>query len=102
MLPVEPPVKQALIFICEKCGKKLAQETNPSVSIQQDLKQKLREKFPAKEMKASLVSCLGICPVEQVSVAIVPNQSQPKYFTVSKDKLDNASEIIMHEVEAIK
>jgi predicted metal-binding protein len=69
---VPAPVSQAMILICEKCGKKLSSdnEENPSRSLQQSLKEKIKENGDKGVLRALLTSCMDICPKGEIAVGI--------------------------------
>ncbi len=69
---VPTPADQALIFICEKCGKKLNADPklNPALLLQQSLKKEIKEKNLKGHVRAVASSCLDICPENKIAIGI--------------------------------
>jgi predicted metal-binding protein len=97
---VDPPVTTGLILICEKCGKKMDSDENPSRELVARLKKASKEVFGKGQIRAALTSCLDICPDDRISVAIVPTGSHSeaaRYFTVKASDIKDTSEKIVKE-----
>lgn len=92
------PVTEALIFICEKCGKKIgnADRENPSRDLQQDLKAMIRESGSKGVIRAALTSCIDLCPKNAIAVAIVDAGGTRKnqYLTLECYTDDAAEKIL--------
>jgi predicted metal-binding protein len=89
MNDVPSPVSEALILVCEKCGKKLVSgdEENPSRTLQTSLKEKIKEEHGKGKFRAVITSCMDICPKDEIAVAIVrPSKSSNDSATESKDE----------------
>ena len=92
------PVTEALIFICEKCGKKIASadRENPSRDLQQDLKAMIGETGNKGRIRAALTSCIDVCPKNAIAVAIVDasRSRDDQYLTLERYTQDAAEKIL--------
>lgn len=71
MQPATSPVSEALIFICEKCGKKLASgDENPARELQQAIKSEIKNIDGKGRWRASVTSCMDLCPKGEVAICI--------------------------------
>lgn len=70
---VEAPVQESMLWICEKCGFKLAgkNDENPSRSLQKLVKKRLSEEGRKRQVRAMVTSCMNICPKGKISACIV-------------------------------
>lgn len=96
---VPSPVSQALILICEKCGKKLApnDEENPSKTIQLALKEHIKSAGKKGVLRAVVSSCMDICPKGEIAVGIInvsPTNRGERFFTYD-GKTKHAAEAIL-------
>lgn len=88
--PVPPPVRQALVLICEKCGKKLQDgDANPSKELQSALKSHLKDALGKRQARPLLTSCFDLCPDRKIAVALVPLAGSTQFFEI--EKADQAS-----------
>jgi predicted metal-binding protein len=94
----EASVSEALILICEKCGKKLSKDSDdsPARTIQHALKEAIKADGGKGKLKAVVTSCLDLCPKEEIAVAISRTHSADQFFTLSGklDEQEAASEIL--------
>ena len=100
-----PPEPDTFVMICEKCGLKINPGANPNLSrqLQSDLKRKIRASFPNKEIKALIVSCMDVCPENEVTVSIMTFKGDPtkaEFFTVTPEPIDRASEKIFEKLQS--
>jgi predicted metal-binding protein len=107
MQSIEAPVSNALILVCEKCGKRLDSDfdENPSRRLISRLKKQAKKRFGRGEVRAVLTSCMDICPDDRVSVALVAFRgaaSNTRFFAVKLDDPEETSERILREVESGK
>jgi predicted metal-binding protein len=103
MKSVDSPVSTALILVCDRCGKRMKADLdkNPSRQLVSRLKHRSRDEFEKGEIRAALTSCLDICPRDRLTVAVVATHgsaSQPLFFTVKADDIDDTSRQILKEV----
>jgi predicted metal-binding protein len=86
MNDVPSPVSEALILVCEKCGKKLVSgdEENPARTLQTSLKEKIKEEHGKGKFRAVITSCMDICPKDEIAIGILrPSHSEKdEFFTV--------------------
>lgn len=100
--PVPSPVSDALIMICEKCGKKLAAtedpEQNPSRQLQKQMKETVKERFGKGKIRPVVSSCFDVCPKDEVTVAIVRFDNGAKksqFYCIPKDDFMNSGEALI-------
>jgi predicted metal-binding protein len=101
MHSVDSPVSTGLVLVCEKCGKRMKTDDNPSRELLSRLKKNSRELFDKGEVRAALTSCLDICPEDRISVALVmvdDPTTAPRFFTVKADNIDDTSRKILKEL----
>ncbi len=103
MHSVDSPVSTALILVCDRCGKRMKSDLdkNPSRQLVSRLKKTSRELFEKGEVRAALTSCLDVCPRDRLTIAIVATHgpvSQPRFFTVRADDIDDTSQKILKDV----
>jgi predicted metal-binding protein len=104
LTPAESPVTEALILICEKCGKKLAAEgeENPSQQLKAVLKEKIRSVDKKGQWRAVVSSCMDVCPKDEITIAIAWADGQRggnQFLTLRGKNADHASEAILAYVE---
>jgi predicted metal-binding protein len=107
MQPIEAPVSNALILVCEKCGKRMDSDfdENPSRRLVSRLKKLAKKRFGRGEVRAVLTSCMDICPDDRVSVALVTFRgaaSNTRFFAVKVDDPEETSQRVLREVESDK
>jgi hypothetical protein len=100
--PVVPPVSEALILICEKCGKKLARdsEENPSRALQSELKGKIKALDGKGKLRAVVTSCMDICPEGEIAIGISPSESRggkDRFFTVKEGDPEKMANTILEQ-----
>ena len=105
--PIDPPVSNALVLVCEKCGKRLDSDAdkNPSRQLVSRLKKLAKKRFEKGAVRAVATSCMDICPDDQVSVAIITLRGRDKdtrFFTVDVDDVEETSHRILQELQAAK
>jgi predicted metal-binding protein len=101
--PVEAPVSEGLILICDKCGKKLESksEENPARELQSELKEQGKRRFGKGKIRTVLTSCMDLCPKGEIAVAILKNDSpfqNSQFFTVSAET-KNTAEFLINQFE---
>lgn len=85
--PAPSPVTEALILICEKCGKKLTnssdRDDNPAVILQKMIKEQIRDEYGKGKFRCVITSCLDVCPQGELTVAISPTSQKEsdRFFT---------------------
>ena len=107
MQSIDPPVSNALVLVCEKCGKRLDSDAdkNPSRQLVSRLKKLAKKRFGRGAVRAVATSCMDICPDDRVSVALITfrgETSNTRFFTVSVDDPEETSHQILREVKSDK
>lgn len=102
MLETNPPVEEALILICKKCGEKLQdrkKDENPARELQHALKSAIKSEFGKHRLRAVLTDCMDLCPKSGVTVAYVDLKSGPgEFFILSEEDLDLPPEKILKKI----
>jgi hypothetical protein len=66
-------VNQAMVFICEKCGKRAkGSDKNPSHRLASKFKRLTKDEFGKGSVRIALTSCMDICPDDQIAISIQP------------------------------
>jgi hypothetical protein len=83
LTPVEAPVSEALILICEKCGKNISRgaDDNPSRDIVSQLKEEIRAQGGKGKLRTVLANCIGVCPEGAIAVGISRTEKPNQFFT---------------------
>jgi predicted metal-binding protein len=101
--PVASPVTEALILVCEKCGKKLVPEgeENPSKRLQLALKQRIFQTGRKGRLRAVVSSCLDVCPVGEITVAVLAagEAAEAGRFFTLKGSVDAAVDTVLGTVD---
>jgi predicted metal-binding protein len=70
---IEAPVSRAMVFICEKCGRRADHDgKNPSHRLASKLKRACKRRFERGAIRIALTSCMDVCPEDQITVLIQP------------------------------
>lgn len=100
--PAPSPVSDALIMICEKCGKKVAgtddPDQNPSRQLQKQMKETVKQRFGKGKVRPIVTSCFDVCPKDEITVAIVKFDSSGKknqFYTIPKDDFMKSGEALI-------
>jgi hypothetical protein len=94
----ESPVSRAMIFICEKCGRRGDFDgKNPSHRLASKLKRACKRRFERGEVRIALTSCMEVCPEDQITVLIQPVFAvhATQFRQADADDLDGASERLL-------
>ncbi len=71
----DPPIDRTLILLCEKCGRKLSKsgdcEDNAVGRLQKALKADFSDAGEKKSFRATVTTCMNLCPEGAVAVALV-------------------------------
>ena len=95
---VPAPVSEALVLICEKCGKKLVGEgeDNPAKMLQLALKERIKAEGKKGILRAVVTSCMDVCPKNEVAVGIVRmkhGEGSRQFFTLRGNVAKAASDV---------
>jgi predicted metal-binding protein len=67
------PVDRAMVFICEKCGKRAGGSAkHASYELASKLKRLLKHEFGKGETRIALTSCMDACPEDGIAVSVQP------------------------------
>src|ERR1700722_15646217 len=69
----ESPVSRAMVFICEKCGRRGDFDgKNASYRLASKLKRACKRPLERGEVRIALTSCMDVCPEDRITVLIQP------------------------------
>ncbi|MES2745477.1 MAG: hypothetical protein V4655_08615 [Bdellovibrionota bacterium] len=73
----ELPVSDKMIWICEKCGFKLAEDETDNLTrrLQKAIKGIVSDKKRKREVRAMVTSCMNVCPPGKIAASIVDLKS---------------------------
>lgn len=93
---IATPIRQAMVFICEKCGKRVAGSghKNPSHRLASQFKRDLKHTFDKGDVRIVLTTCMDICPENNVAISVQPIApgSAPFFLEASIDDIAFSSE----------
>ena len=96
------PIEQALILICEKCGKKKSSDSqstdNESTELQKALKNRLSTELGKGQVKAILTGCMSLCPEKEITIGIVPlkdSAASPLFFSLKGGSTVEQTETVL-------
>lgn len=102
--PVDPPVNRAMVFICEKCGKRAkSSDKNPSHRLASKFKRLTKAEFGKGDVRIALTSCLDLCPDDQIAISIQPTApGDSSVFLVSAiEDLEASSEALLNTLRGV-
>jgi predicted metal-binding protein len=103
--PVESPVVQAIVFICEKCGRRAGRSgKNVSHRLASHFKRQVKREFSKGDIRIALTTCMDICPDHRVTVAITPTAagSASQFRLVDIDDVEASSEALIRAIHRAK
>lgn len=103
LVPVPAPVTEALILICEKCGKKLSggDDNNPARALVQELKGKIKEAGGKGKQRAVITGCLDVCPKDAITIGVSrPTGHGDEFFTIDSH-FESAADVILEHVKRV-
>lgn len=72
---------QKILLLCEKCGKKsLVQNQNGAQFLKEKIKAEVKAKNVAQKLRPVLSSCLGVCPENKITAALMSTQGDASHF----------------------
>jgi predicted metal-binding protein len=67
------PVDRAMVFICEKCSKRVGGEAkHASHKLASKLKRLAKHELGKGEIRVALTSCMDACPEERIAISVQP------------------------------
>jgi predicted metal-binding protein len=99
--PAKSPVSEALILICEKCGKKLSNsDENPARALQAALKEKIKSDGNKGVIRAVITSCMDVCPKDEIAIAVSkaggPSGCKDTFFTLKSDHPEDEAQTVLN------
>ena len=92
----EAPVKRAMVFICEKCGKRIggSGHKNASYHLASRFKRDLKRTFDKGDVRIVLTSCMDVCPEDSVAICVQPTApgSAALFLLADIDDIEASSE----------
>ena len=91
----QPPVTRAMVFICEKCGRRAESDgKNPSHRLASKLKRATKRRFERGEIRIALTTCLDLCPDDRIAVMIqpVPRPEPARFLSADFDDVEACAE----------
>jgi predicted metal-binding protein len=65
------PVERAMVFICEKCGKRAGESAkHASYKLASKLKRDMKHEFGKREVRIVLTSCMNACPDDAIAISL--------------------------------
>jgi hypothetical protein len=102
---IDPPTRLALVFVCEKCGNRIADSgKNPSHRLASRLKKAAKRRCEKGDMRSVLTSCMDVCPDDRIAISIAPSDGRERaaFYTVRSDDLDASADAIVSAVLALR
>jgi predicted metal-binding protein len=83
------PVNRAMVFICEKCGKRAGGDAkHSSYELASKLKRRLKHEFGKGETRIALTSCMDACPEDRIAITIQPVKPNSASMFLDADPYD--------------
>ena len=65
------PVQRAMVFVCEKCGKRIGGDAkHASYKLASKFKRLAKHELGKGEVRIALSSCMDACPEERIAIAV--------------------------------
>jgi predicted metal-binding protein len=97
-----PPADRAMIFICQKCGKRAGGSyKQASYELASNLKSAAKRKFVKGDVRVVLTNCMKVCPTDAITVCIQMQQilGRSTYLQAPVDDLEGASEAVLERIK---
>jgi predicted metal-binding protein len=94
----EAPASRAIIFICEKCGRRTDVDgKNASHRLASKLKRACKRRLEHGEVRVVLTGCMKVCPKERITVLIQPvcGVGTTQFRQASVKDVDGASDRLL-------
>jgi predicted metal-binding protein len=92
------PVDRAMVFICEKCGKRAGGNAkHASYELASKLKRLLKHEFGKGETRIALTSCMDACPEDGIAVSVQPvnPSAAPMFLEADPYDVEASSESLL-------
>jgi predicted metal-binding protein len=102
--PSAAPMNRAMVFICEKCGKRArGAGKNPSHRLASKFKRLTKHEFAKGDVRIVLTSCMDICPDDQIAISLQPNSAKNDcaFWVSDIQDLDASSEALLQTLRRV-
>jgi predicted metal-binding protein len=83
------PVTLAMVFICEKCGKRAGGDAkHASYKLASQLKRRLKHEFGKGAMRIAMTSCMDACPEDRIAITVQPAKTSSAAMFLDADPYD--------------
>jgi predicted metal-binding protein len=92
------PVGRAMVFICEKCSKRIGGDAkHASYKLASKLKRLAKHEFGKGEVRIALTSCMDACPEERIAIALHPVTAgiAPLFLEADPHDIEASSESLL-------
>jgi len=92
------PVDKAMVFICEKCGKRAGGDAkHASHELASKLKRLLKQEFGKGHARIALTSCMDACPEAGIAISVQPVDPSiaPMFLQADPFDLEGSSESLL-------
>lgn len=98
---VDPPVDRAVVFVCEKCGKRADYGRNPSHELASRIKRLAKRDLDKRDVRSVLTSCLKLCPEDRIAVTLVSTAAHtgPVFFEADYDDVDATAHAVIDAIQ---
>jgi predicted metal-binding protein len=104
---IKSPVSETMIFICEKCGRKLDRTDedgeNLARSLQKAIKKESKRTDSKRKVRAVLTGCLDVCPKRAIAIAVGQLSEAPlKFYLIDEEELEGAETRLLEFVKPVR
>jgi len=93
-----PPVQDAMVFICEKCGKRAADgNKHAGHKLASKLKRRIKRELGKGRVRIVLTSCMDACPVDRIAILVqsmTPGVA-PLFLDADPGDVDGSAEALL-------
>jgi|SRR5580698_3576064 predicted metal-binding protein len=101
--PLPAPVTRALVFVCDRCGKRAGDSKRLSGELASHVKRKAKQRWGKGEVRVALTSCMDACPENGISVSIQPLTGSQASVLIAANihDIDGASDALLRLVRTM-
>jgi len=88
------PVQWAMVFVCEKCSKRIGGTAkHASRELASKLKRLAKHELGKGEVRVALTSCMDACPDQRIAISVQPvaRGIAPMFFEADPDDVEASS-----------
>jgi predicted metal-binding protein len=93
-----PPVEDAMVFICEKCGKRADDgDKHASHKLASKFKRRVKREFGKGRVRIVLTSCMDACPDNRIAIlfqSMIPGVA-PLFLEADPSDIDGSAEALL-------